>query len=59
MIEMDRGRRHVTFPISRLTSADLRFVNTAALTVRNRIEEVAEKLETLLDFSATFSASGR
>jgi hypothetical protein len=36
------------------SSADLRFVNTAALTVRNRIEEVAEKPETLSDFSATF-----
>jgi hypothetical protein len=33
---------------------DLRFVNTAALTVRNQIEEVAEKPETLSDFSATF-----
>jgi hypothetical protein len=35
-------------------SADLQCVNTAALTVRNRIEEVAEKPETLSDFSATF-----
>jgi hypothetical protein len=36
------------------TSADLQYVNNAALTVRNRIEEVAEKPETLSDFSATF-----